>query len=163
MVGTTWKSATKKLLPWSGILVVLALLPVLVFLPKAAQSPSPALLRGSVAIDGTTLAVEVVRTPAEQRQGLSGRPTLPEGKGMLFIFDHPDRYAFWMPDMHFAIDIIWIGSDGHIVDIASNVSPESYPKTFTPNKAAQYALEVPAGSASRHGWHIGDAAAVLSM
>lgn len=112
-----------------------------------------------IIIDGTATVVEVARTGEEQQKGLSGRPSLPEGKGMLFIFSHPDRYGFWMPDMHFAIDIIWIGPDWHIVDISPDVIPESYPNVFTPSIPARYVLEVPAGTASRYGWKTGDSVA----
>lgn len=115
--------------------------------------PTP---RSSVAIGDMTIMVEIARTSTEQKKGLSGRLSLSEGEGMLFVFDHLDRYGFWMPDMHFAIDIIWIDSDGHIVDITHDVTPESYPAVFTSSTPAQYALEVPAGSALRYGWKIGD-------
>lgn len=112
--------------------------------------------RAYVTIGNTVVAVELAETPAERTMGLSGRPFLSEGEGMLFMFDHPDRYGFWMPDMHFAIDIVWIGPDWRIVDISPNVSPDSYPNVFQPMTPAQYVLEVPNGFAGRYGWKVGD-------
>jgi len=103
-------------------------------------------------IGTTTLRVEIAETSDAHVKGLSGRSKLTDGTGMLFIFDHPDLYGFWMPDMKFPIDIIWFGDDWHIVDIASDVSPDSYPKVFVPKAKAQYVLEAPAGTAHRWGW-----------
>ena len=110
----------------------------------------------SITIGGATVVVEVARTSAEKEKGLSGRVSLPEGKGMLFLFDRPDRYGFWMPDMHFSIDIVWIGADWRIVDIAKEIPPESYPDVVVSDVDAQYVLEVPAGSIERYGWNVGD-------
>ncbi|MDO8521634.1 MAG: DUF192 domain-containing protein [bacterium] len=113
--------------------------------------------RSAVTIADTAIAVDVARTPQEQARGLSGRPSLSESEGMLFIFEQPDLYGFWMPNMHFAIDIVWISSDWRIVDLALQVAPDSYPTVFTPSTPAQYVLEVPAGTVERHGWKAGDA------
>ena len=112
--------------------------------------------RSTVVIDGVAIAVQLARTPAEQEKGLSGRLALPDGEGMLFVFDRPDRYGFWMRDMHFAIDIVWIDNNWRIVDITHELTPESYPNTFAPSAPALYALEVPAGSALRYSWKVGD-------
>ena len=69
---------------------------------------------------------------------------------MLFIFPTPAPRAFWMKDMRFALDIIWIGSDLRVVDITENALPESYPATFSPRAPAQFVLEVPAGLVPRY-------------
>lgn len=111
---------------------------------------------GEVRIGEEVITVEVLRTKAEREEGLSGRTSLPEGSGAFFIFERADKYGFWMPDMHFPIDIIWIGDDLRIADIASAVSPRSYPKVFYPASPARYVLEVPAGIAEKFGWKIGD-------
>lgn len=103
----------------------------------------------------TTITVMLAETQEEHARGLSGRMELDADMGMLFIFDRPDRYAFWMPDMHFPIDIIWIGDDWRIVDIAARVTPESYPDSFIPRAPAQYVLEVNAGNAAAWGWEPG--------
>jgi uncharacterized membrane protein (UPF0127 family) len=100
--------------------------------------------------------IEVVDTPATRTQGLSGRKSLAPDTGMLFIFEKSDTYGFWMPDMHFSIDILWINTQKKIVYIEKNVSPESYPKIFKPTVPAQYVLEVPAGFSDQNNVRIGD-------
>ena len=65
---------------------------------------------------------------------------------MLFIFERSGRYGFWMKEMRFAIDIVWIGEDLRIVHIAADVTPETYPEVFKPPEAARYVLEMPAMS-----------------
>lgn len=101
-------------------------------------------------IADTTISVEVVTTADARERGLSGRNTLPEGKGMLFIFDQEGMWGIWMKDMLFPIDIIWADKDGIIVTIVRGASPDSYPKTFSPTKPALYVLEVPAGFVEKH-------------
>lgn len=91
------------------------------------------------------IEIELAQTPAERTRGLSGRKSLAPDHGMLFIFEKSGIYGFWMPDMLFSIDILWIDEEKKIVHIEKNVSPDSYPKIFTPTVAAKYVLEVPAG------------------
>lgn len=111
---------------------------------------------GKFTAGSTTLDIEIATTPAERERGLSGRTTpLTDSRGMLFVFDQPGTYAFWMPDMHFAIDMIWIGADGKIVDIKKNATPESYPSAFKPSAPAVYVLEVGSGNAEKWGWKQG--------
>ena len=95
-----------------------------------------------VKIAGKKLKVDLVLTPEAQERGLSGRIGLGEDEGMLFVFDHPDKYSFWMKDMNFPIDIVWLGEDLKVIYLKKNASPESYPQTFTPNGEARYVLEV---------------------
>lgn len=89
-------------------------------------------------------------------RGLSGREKLPENSGMLFVFDKPDYHSFWMKDMKFAIDIIWIDENKKIVDITYNTAPETYPATFRSNVPVQYVLEVNAGWAEQSAMNIND-------
>ena len=108
----------------------------------------------------TTITVEVESTEAAREQGLSGRTSLPEGKGMLFVFEQDGDWGFWMKDMNFPIDIIFISATktpgvGSVVSVAANASPEGYnqnpPQIFYPPLAVRYVLEVPAGFAAKHG------------
>ncbi len=98
-----------------------------------------------IEIDGELLKAQVVTEPEEKRTGLSQRRTLESGEGMLFVFEKSDFHGIWMRDMDFSIDIIWIDENKLIVDIATNVSPETYPDVFRPEKPAKYVLEVKAG------------------
>lgn len=87
------------------------------------------------------LRVEVAKTPEERERGLSGREDLGGLNGLLFIFDEAGYHTIWMKGMKFPIDIIWIGEDLTVVSINKNVSPDSYPRTFRPEKQARYAVE----------------------
>ncbi|MDO8590217.1 MAG: DUF192 domain-containing protein [bacterium] len=108
-----------------------------------------------IKINDTSIQVEVVDTPQTRAKGLSGRKTLPAGTGMLFIFGNPVQDGFWMKDMRFAIDIVWIDNNFRVVDINKEVSPDTFPQIFYPNQVVQYVLELPAGFSARHFIDIG--------
>jgi uncharacterized protein len=126
--------------------------------PAAAPPASIATTtRPIVVIGGMEVYVDLADTPEERRQGLSGRQPLAENEGMFFVFETDGRHGFWMKDMLFSIDIIWIGSDGRVVDILEIASGESYAmQCFLPDVVARYALEVPGGFAARHNVRVGD-------
>ena len=109
-----------------------------------------------VRIAGQEIKVDLAITPAEQEQGLSGRSALAEDEGMLFVFNQPGKYLFWMKDMNFAIDMIWITEDMSVVYIKKNALPELYPETYGPDTPALYVLEVPAGFSDKHNLKVGD-------
>ncbi len=111
-----------------------------------------------VKINSVEIPVEVAAGMMSRARGLSGRQSLDEKSGMLFVFSKPAIHSFWMPDMHFPIDIIWI-NDGKIVDISANVSNDFSllnPRTYKPSQPAQYVLEVNAGFAEKENIKIGD-------
>lgn len=89
------------------------------------------------------IRVEIVDTPEKRVQGLSGRTSLEGVDGMLFIFDEPGYHEIWMKDMKFPIDIIWIDENLTVVSIDQNVSPDSYPQKYRPERPALYAIETP--------------------
>ncbi|MBP6060784.1 MAG: DUF192 domain-containing protein [Candidatus Pacebacteria bacterium] len=109
-----------------------------------------------VTIGGETIKVELAETPAERAQGLSGRKNLAGDTGLLFIFEKPGHYPFWMKDMNFPIDIIWISRNNQIVFIEKTATRESYPKNFGGEVESSYVLEVVAGFADKHNLAIGD-------
>lgn len=115
---------------------------------------------GIIRVGNTQVVVEVANTDRTRSLGLSNRPFLPEGSGMLFIFDTPAVYEFWMKDMNFPIDIIWIGEDKRIVAIDKNVSPDTYSAVdtvlFAPPSEVLYVLEVPAGFSEKAAFALGD-------
>lgn len=110
----------------------------------------------TVKINNIIINIELAQTLNEKTQGLSNRDFLDKNEGMLFVYDVPDFYSFWMKDMKFPIDIIWIDKDHKIVDLHKNVLPESYPQRFQPKNPAQYILEVNAGFCEKHNIQIGD-------
>ena len=103
-----------------------------------------------VRIGSTEVSAEVVNIPAARERGLSGHAPLGASEGMLFVFDKEDEHGFWMKDMLFSIDIIWIDSSYNIVSIKENATPESYPEVFYPASPVKYVLEVSAGFAATH-------------
>lgn len=116
--------------------------------PESFDYPLPTT---ELTINNIELTVEIAEKPEDKATGLSGRERLGEDHGMLFVFTRPDIYSFWMKDMKFPIDIIWIGDGKQIVDIHESVSPETYPESFRPKAPAQYVLEVEAGFIEEHG------------
>lgn len=103
------------------------------------------------------IQILVADTPAQMEKGLGGRDSLPQDTGMLFTFPTEGRYGFWMKDMIFPIDIVWIGSNKKIIGISGNLSPETYPGTFYPPSNIQYVLELNAGAADKFGLVTGTA------
>lgn len=108
-----------------------------------------------VKINDVEIAVEVADTTEARAQGLSGRESLPESSGMLFAFNHPARYGFWMKEMKFAIDIVWISEERRVVGVTKEILPETFPQIFYPSRAVKYVLELPAGWAEARDIDIG--------
>jgi len=102
--------------------------------------------------------VEVVSRQDDLERGLMYRTGLGRDKGMLFVFAVDDKYQFWMKNMHFSLDMLWISVDGRIVYIGRNIpacSADPCP-VYTPDQEARYVLEVSSGYADLHHWKVGD-------
>ncbi len=104
----------------------------------------------------TVLNIDVADTDAKRATGLSNRESLPKGSGLLFVFEEPGYYQFWMKDMNFPIDIAWINENKRIVHIESNVSQFSFPQTYTSFSPAKYVLETNANFFENAKIKIGD-------
>jgi uncharacterized membrane protein (UPF0127 family) len=115
-----------------------------------------------VKIGDTTIRVDISDTPALREKGLSGRESIEDGNGMLFVFEKPGMYGFWMKDMNFPIDIVWINSDNEVIGVEDSLSPDTYPKPFFPIEAVKYVLELPAGYSSQHGIKAGSPFLLIS-
>jgi len=103
-----------------------------------------------IKIAGQKIKVDLALTDDARVKGLSGRVGLPLDQGMLFVFDRPDKYFFWMKDMNFPIDMIWINENMKIVHIEKKVEPSSYPSSFGPKENTKYVLEVVSGFSSEN-------------
>lgn len=103
--------------------------------------------RYNARLNGKYLQLEVSSTDAARERGLGGRSGLRPNQGMLFIFDTPGEYCFWMKDMKFAIDILWFDANQQLVYQQDDASPASYPESFCPPMKAQYVVELPTGTA----------------
>ena len=73
-------------------------------------------------INNHEFKLQIAKTAREKEVGLSKYEKLSKDIGMLFPFEKPDYYSFWMKQMKFSIDIIYI-KDGKIVTIYKNVTP----------------------------------------
>ncbi len=112
----------------------------------------------TVTINGKRFTVTVADSPEERQQGLSGRDRLNDSEGMLFEFDSDGVYCFWMKDMQFAIDMIWLDKNKKVVHIQENAAPESYPESFCPETEARYVLEIKNGGVKANSITVGDQA-----
>ena len=98
---------------------------------------------------GKKISVEVADTVEKRSLGLGKRSGLENGWGMLFVFEKRKQHGFWMKDMEFPLDIIWL--DNHrIAYILRNVQPAKsgvIPLVMTPPVAGNFVLEIDAGRA----------------
>ena len=111
---------------------------------------------GVAAVGALHYNVTLAVTPAEWERGLSGTPQLPADEGMLFLFPDAAVRSFWMKDMRYPLDIVWIDGKWEVVGIAHHATPESYPKTFTSPEGVQRVLEIASTDDSESPVRIGD-------
>lgn len=118
--------------------------------------------KGSVRIGSDILLrVDVANTTQTLERGLSGRTSLGDDEGMLFLFGTKQRYSFWMKEMRIPIDILWI-DEGVIVDVSVDVpvpGSDGYLTTYRPSVSVNTVLEVPAGFVALNEIGIGTAVA----
>jgi hypothetical protein len=157
--------------PLLALVVILGFLTLSDFLKKDVPEPLQSqngingvdnkIKTGKVVFGNTSVNIEVSDTIASRQLGLSYRESLDPNSGMLFVFDSYNIKYFWMKDMKFPLDIIWI-KDDTIVDISKDVPP---PKdgvslnqlpTYSPKEKVNYALEVNAGFADKNKIKVGD-------
>lgn len=106
--------------------------------------------------DGAVVRVEIADSPEDRQTGLSEHIFLHEDRGMLFLLDGKGRPSFWMKDMDFPIDIIWISGET-VVGIEENVPvlssgvEDGEAARYTPELPVDHVLEVNAGFAAAHG------------
>jgi len=106
--------------------------------------------------NGASVFIEIADTEKERRQGLSERVSLSVGYGLLFIHETRETPSYWMKDMFFPIDIIWI-DDGEVIGLTQNAEPENPARTFyTPPSPVTHVLEVNAGFIEQRGISVGN-------
>ncbi len=110
-----------------------------------------------VRIDNKEIKVVLAKNEAEWERGLSGKPGLGENEGMLFIFPGTAVRKFWMKDMNFNLDIIWI-RDNRIIKISKNLPREGDQpkKIYSSDRPVNYVIEVNAGWTDRNNIKVGD-------
>lgn len=131
-----------------GVLIILIIAFVLVInlLPKTPRAE----------INGHVFSLDVAETSQEQELGLAKYKSIALDHGMIFIFDRPDYYSFWMKDMKFPIDIIFIRSN-KVVDLFNKVpvSPDENLPVYITRTKADKVLEINAGLANKYNIKIG--------
>lgn len=143
-----------------GFLIILLIFSGIILLAINKNSSLP---QSKVTIDNHTFSVEVATTSAQQQEGLSGRASLPKDQGMLFVFKTAARYPFWMKDMKFPLDMIFINNN-KIVDIIQNIPAPKNGETnlpiYTPSEPDNQTLEINAGLSKSYGFKKDDAVKV---
>lgn len=119
---------------------------------------------GFVSFPTVDVRVEVAENATDHARGLGGHAPLGTTDGMIFVFQTPGFYAFWMKGMTFNLDILWIDGAAdalRVVQVASDVpafpteTPDGRLPTYSPSRPASYVLEVNAGFAVEHGITVG--------
>ena len=143
--------------------LTIAVMTLLVSCAGAAERAQPRLATAELAITreggGTvTVTAELARTNEERMKGLMFRTSLPDGEGMLFIYDHDLQMSFWMKNTPLPLSIAFISAAGVILEIR-DMEPHSV-RSVQSARSCRYALEVARGWFDRAGVAAGDTAAI---
>ena len=100
---------------------------------------------------GEVIQVEVADTQKKRSLGLGKRSYLKKGWGMLFVFEKRKSHRFWMKDMQFPLDIIWLDNSKivHIIRNAHPVNSKFEPESMTSPVPVKFVLEIAAGQAEK--------------
>ena len=131
-----------------GIIVITTIM-ILIYYPVQTSIESEIVIEASVTINGKTIEIEIADEPDERSRGLMFRESLTKDTGMLFLFDKEGFYSFWMMNVNFNLDIIWINSNGNVVHIERDL-PSCFMScpTYAPRESARYVLELNSGVAN---------------
>ena len=132
--------------------------PTLRLMPSRTPVPTPAATplpdAAIVQIGTATYRTDVADTGAARAQGLSGRPTLASDEAMLFVYDDDATRAFWMPNMNFPLDMVWIKSDCTVASVTANVpnprpeKPRNELPRYPSGEPVRFVLEINSGQAA---------------
>jgi uncharacterized membrane protein (UPF0127 family) len=107
----------------------------------------------SVLINGFKVLLAIASNDELRIKGLSGSQMLNENEGMLFLFDKPSKQGFWMNEMKYAIDIIWLDSNSRVVHVEKNLEPCKIflvCPVYNPQVDSLYVIELSAGFVDRN-------------
>ncbi len=109
---------------------------------------------------GQKIRAEVLVNPQEMARGMMFRDSLAPDRGMLFIHMEPGTYSYWMYQVKIPLDIIWMDSEHHIVEISADTPPcrsaASQCPTYGGHATARYVLELAGGMAAKYNLKAGD-------
>lgn len=112
-----------------------------------------------ITINHHSFIVDIAKTEQEKEIGLAKYAFLPENHGMYFPFDHPDYYTFWMKNMKFPIDIIFLDHNRIVAIFPSVASPKKGQKdlpTYQTPSLSDAVLEINAGLSKKYNFRVGD-------
>lgn len=120
-------------------------------------SPGKPTLRIETTGGPVVLEVEVADDAEERATGLMGRTEVPDGEGMVFLFDGPSTASFWMKDTPVPLSIAFWGAQGRIVAILDMAPCTADPcTTYAPGIPYVGAVEVRRGFFVENGVATGD-------
>ena len=100
-----------------------------------------------VEIGGQRITAEVARTTFSRSRGLMFRENLAEGCGMIFVFSQEAKHPFWMKNVSFPLDLVFINHNLVVVDLLRALPCEGdLCIHYRPSEPAAYVLEVNAGT-----------------
>ena len=149
----SWRRESKRRLIIGAIIAIVAITTIVAGALLIAENPRHSSIdsaepakEAQVVVNDKAMQVAIADTPDKRSLGLSLRDSMPRDRGMLFVFDEEGVYAFWMKNMEFNLDIIWINSTGTVVQVEKNLKPclDICP-SYESGKPALYVLEVNAG------------------
>jgi len=135
----------------------LSVIAIFLFLLSSCSNQSLPVRKIPIERGGTVLAVvkaEVAEKQEDRSKGLMYRKSLPDGEGMLFVFESDQILSFWMKNTYIPLSIAYIAWDGRIIDI-KDMHPHDE-SSVSSSRSVRYALEVPQGWFSRVGIKAGD-------
>jgi uncharacterized membrane protein (UPF0127 family) len=118
--------------------------------------------RVMVTVGPAAFDAELALTQGQRSLGLGGRDELPDVAGMLFVFKQDGDHRFWMKDMRFPLDFVWIDAARSVVNVTEDVPPpEEGTSTddlpfYQAGEPVAYVLEINAGLVARLGIRVGD-------
>lgn len=118
--------------------------------PSSAQLPRDGEQIVVIAPSGTPLYLEVARSDAKRALGLMHRAEVPEGTGMIFLFEEDAPHSIWMWNCLVPLDLVWLDAEGFVTHVFENapICPEQPCESYAPPSPARYVIEVGAGRAA---------------
>ncbi|MFH1186769.1 MAG: DUF192 domain-containing protein [Candidatus Levyibacteriota bacterium] len=143
----------------TGLIIIAVIVIISFIVSRVFFGNFPFEKQGTATIEKQVFNVTVAKSAKEKEIGLSGKKNLPENQGMLFTFDKEGYYGFWMKNMLFPIDIIYI-KKGKIITIFENVKPPKDTKgqllVYQPSQPADTILEINAGLVKKYKIKVGN-------
>lgn len=144
------------------VVSILAVIVILLAIAAIYLKPfSLGIVKKNLTVGSQTFEVGIADNAVTRTKGLSGRPSLAEKEGLYFIFSSSGNNGFWMKDMNFPIDIVWING-GKVIGFSENLQPEPNKSIFSlpvyyPPGTVDRVLEIKAGAVAKYGLQAGDA------